>query len=112
MTTALLRISSSPGRVNEIRATLSGARIERGEVVIESAIESSRPLNDHLATLWRSLNKHRKFLKRMQTEGVKFVCVAKVSDDTFSLLPSGIEMLHVMQIELKLERRREIRAGQ
>jgi hypothetical protein len=107
MTSARIRITAPPGRLNDIRSSFAGARIERGYVILPSPMEPERPLNDHLVGLWRTLEPKRKFLRRMYQEGVRYVCECKLSGEKISLQPSGVEMLHLLQMELILEPRAE-----
>src|SRR5262245_57216277 len=85
----------------------SGARIERGDVVLPSPLEPGRPLNEHLVWLGKTIESKRKFLRRMYQEGVRYVCECKVSGGTISLLPNAVAMLPLLQMELILQLRSE-----
>lgn len=105
MTIAEVRVSGLSNRRESIRERLAGSVIERGDVVIRSQLEPSKPLNEHLVWLWGTLKHERRFLKTLQQEGGKLTCRCKVSKGDILLLPNAAEMLHLLGMELVLETR-------
>ena len=73
-------------------------------MVIRSQLKPSEPLNDHLVWLWNLLKHNRRFLKNLQREGGVLKCHAKASGGNVRLLSNAAEMLHLLEMELVLER--------
>jgi hypothetical protein len=103
MTTAEVRLSGVSDRKESIREQLAWSVIERGDIVIRSALDPSEPLNAHLVWLWTSLQGKRRFLRSLQECGGKLVCHCKVPKGRTHLLPNAAQMFHLLEMELVLE---------
>jgi hypothetical protein len=105
MANAILRITGASAHFEPLRARLPTVILDRGDIVVRSALSDAASLNEHLVWLWGMLNHERRMLKRLQAGGAHFSCVASVGKEPIRLLPNGAEMLHLLQCELIVERK-------
>jgi hypothetical protein len=86
-----------------VQSKLRGSKIEGGTVVLQSQLEDSASLNEHLVWLWGMLKHERRVLKQAAAGGAKLVCECSVSGGSVHVLPNGAEMLHLLGAELTVE---------
>ncbi|RII24978.1 MAG: hypothetical protein CXR30_19415 [Geobacter sp.] len=97
-----VRISGAPEK-EKIQSKLAFSAIVKGDVIIQSRLESDATLNDHLVWLWGMLKNERRFLKTLQAEGARISCHCTTSKREIHLLPNAAEMIHLLGIELIIE---------
>lgn len=103
-----VRISGVSSRTESICERLPFSVVEQGDVVVRSQLKSSSSLNEHLVWLWGMLKPQRKFLKDLQQQGGTIVCRCKFPSSDIHLLPNGAEMLHLLNMELVIEKRSSV----
>ena len=80
-------------------------RVEKGVVVLASALPVEAPLNDHIVWISGMLKHHRRYLKTLATTGASLVCECKVSKGQLRLMANAFESLHLVGADLVLEQR-------
>lgn len=106
MTKAVVEISGlSSERAELYRKKLPFAAIKQGKVVIQSQLDPSEPINDHLVWLWGMIHHERKLLKRLQDDEGSLTCRCEAKKGTAIIRPNGAEMLHLLNMDLVLETR-------
>jgi len=103
MTTVTLHITGIQNRTEAVRSKLAFSAIKNGEVLIRSALDESQEINEHLVWLWGTLKHERRYLKSLQEEGAKLLCVAKVPKGKVKIHPDGAEFLHLLGSELVID---------
>jgi hypothetical protein len=96
-------ISEVESRAVSISSKLPASEIVKSNVVIRSKLGIDSSLNEHLTWLWGMLKSERRFIKRIQEEGAVIKCHCKIKKGCHSIQPNGVEMLHLLGIELEIE---------
>src|SRR5580692_1708887 len=98
-----LRISRLPdASASASRKHLPASRIDGHDLVVESALPPTAPLNDHLVWLWGMLKHERRYLKSLQSEGAHFEIQIPAESGIIQVKPNGAEMLHLLGITLTI----------
>ncbi len=103
MSQVALRISKlSAAAVSASRKPLAASRREGRDLVVESALPATAPLNDHLVWLWGMLKHERRYLKSLQNEGANFEIQVPADRKRIQIKPNAAEMLHLLGITLTI----------
>lgn len=105
MTTVRIEIRGVENRLESVAKQLPCVRVESNRIVMTSPLDASLPLNDHLVWLWGMLKLKRKFLKGLQADGARLVCVCHCPKGTVKLKANAAEMLHLLGMDLQIEAR-------
>jgi hypothetical protein len=99
------KIYGIPDRAEEAKLQLPMARVEKGVVVLASALPVEAALNDHIVWIGGMLKHERRMLKRLVTMGASLVCECKVSKGELRLKANAFEFLHLVGADLVLMQR-------
>jgi len=99
------KIHGVPDRAEGARQQLPMTRVEKGVVVLASALSVEAPLNDHIVWIGGMLKHQRRYLKTLASMGASLVCECKVSKGELRLKANAFEFLHLVGAELVLEQR-------
>jgi hypothetical protein len=103
MASVAFRISRLPNEASGRRKQLPGAIVSGDELVMESRLAESAPLNDHLLWLWGFLKHEHRYLKSLQAEGAVLAVHACGIGLPVELKPNGAEMLHLLNASLLID---------
>ena len=99
------KIYGVPERAEGVKQQLPMTRVEKGVVVLASALPMEAPLNDHIVWIGGMLKHQRRYLKTLVTMGASLVCECKVSKGQLRLMANAFEFLHLVGADLVLEQR-------
>ena len=100
MVSVALHISSLPNTASGRRKALAFAVVSGNDLVIESRLAASAPLNEHLVWLWGLLQHERRYLKGLQSEGAVLSVRVRGVGRPLEIKPNGAEMLHLLNATL------------
>jgi len=99
------QICGVPERAEGVKQQLPMTRVDKGVVVLASALPVEAPLNDHIVWIGGMLKHHRRYLKTLVTMGASLVCECKVSKGELILKANAFEFLHLVGADLVLVQR-------
>lgn len=99
------KICGVPERAEGVKQQLPMTRVDKGVVVLASALPVEAPLNDHIVWIGGMLKHHRRYLKTLVTMGASLVCECKVSKGELILKANAFEFLHLVGADLVLVQR-------
>lgn len=104
-TRVALKIYGAGARGKALKEKLPFAQIEGSVVVLRSALDEEKPLNDHLVWIWGLVMHERRVLKSVVEEGGSLVVECRVPKGELKILPNGAEFLHLIGAELILNQK-------
>jgi hypothetical protein len=101
-TRVTLRIYGLGSKASSIKDQIPFSRIEGNVVALDSALDGTAPLNDHLVWIWGITRHKRGLLKTQVQSGAAVVVECRVPKGELRIRPNGAEFLHLTGAELVL----------